>query len=336
MQRPGNQRIQRFANLLTSRPLHWIYDRKKLDALLVERPEEPEFWPESQSPFYTRPLGSNSGYFDATLVMTRALKETGGKTDIDVFASQCLKMFGPGTAYAEAFERRQAAYDPAIRKQWTDPVEGPWLHADMKEFLEHYDNGNGTAPYGQLEATETDGFCAAIPIIALRAGQEGLADTVKEVILTVCNSELCSTRGAVAAKILEAAILGSKEPIDKVAEELSDSGEYPEVLEELDEVLDAKDEDNVKVTARWGQNCLYPGNFMSACHAILTSSTYSEAVRKAIVAGGCNCSRSTFVGAVMAAMHGIDSIPKNWVEISLASEEIKENMAAAAASVALE
>ena len=46
-----------------ARPLHWIYDAQKLDKLTAGT-TSPEFWPESESPFYNLPTGANSAYFD--------------------------------------------------------------------------------------------------------------------------------------------------------------------------------------------------------------------------------------------------------------------------------
>ena len=39
-----------------------------------------------------------------------------------------------------------------------------------------------------------------------------------------------------------------------------------------------------------------------------------EPVRKAMVAGGCNCSRVSFIGACLGAKYGLSSIPMEWLE----------------------
>ena len=53
---------------------------------------------------------------------------------------------------------------------------------------------------------------------------------------------------------------------------------------------------------------------MGAIHAVITSDTFEDAVRKTIVAGGCNCSRSFFIGAMMGAKHGMNCVPDDWLE----------------------
>jgi len=66
----------------------------------------------------------------------------------------------------------------------------------------------------------------------------------------------------------------------------------------------------------FGKPCPDPGNFQSSLLAILTASSYSEAIQRNILAGGCNCSRSNFIGAVLGAAYGIgetNGVPLEWL-----------------------
>ena len=45
-----------------TRPLHWIYNQTQLDGIVGG--DNPEFWHENKSPFYSLPLGRCSGYND--------------------------------------------------------------------------------------------------------------------------------------------------------------------------------------------------------------------------------------------------------------------------------
>ena len=58
-----------------ARPLHWVYDMEAMEIYLtkekqgdelVDRNQEPEFYPVNKSPFYSLPTGDNSCYFDIT------------------------------------------------------------------------------------------------------------------------------------------------------------------------------------------------------------------------------------------------------------------------------
>lgn len=47
---------------------------------------------------------------------------------------------------------------------------------------------------------------------------------------------------------------------------------------------------------------------------MLKASDYVSAVRNTIVAGGCNCSRVSFIGACLGAKYGIEGIPLPWIK----------------------
>ena len=67
----------------------------------------------------------------------------------------------------------------------------------------------------------------------------------------------------------------------------------------------------------FGKPCPDPGNFQSSLLAILTASSYSEAIQRNILGGGCNCSRSNFIGAVLGAAYGIgeaNGVPLEWLD----------------------
>ena len=62
--------------------------------------------------------------------------------------------------------------------------------------------------------------------------------------------------------------------------------------------------------------CAPPGNFQLSLLILLSTNSYSEAVRCNLLAGGCNCSRANFVGACMGAIFGIGGekgIPVEWI-----------------------
>jgi hypothetical protein len=67
----------------------------------------------------------------------------------------------------------------------------------------------------------------------------------------------------------------------------------------------------------FGKACPDPGNFQASLLILLTTKSYTEAVRRNILAGGCNCSRANFLGAYMGAIFGIggeDGIPFDWIQ----------------------
>ena len=62
-----------------------------------------------------------------------------------------------------------------------------------------------------------------------------------------------------------------------------------------------------------GISCRYPGTFNSSIHAILKFKSYRQAILATIKAGGCNCSRSNFIGAYFTALQGASCVPNKWI-----------------------
>ncbi len=116
-----------------SRPLHWIYDPEKMESLL-KTGFQPEFWPTSESPFYTLPTGAHSSYFDTTVVMLRALGENGGKFNPSIFLKKAEEHFGLNSAYEDSFQARKKRYADAKRDEKTPgPINGPWRNGLMNK-----------------------------------------------------------------------------------------------------------------------------------------------------------------------------------------------------------
>ena len=58
-----------------------------------------------------------------------------GEPDITVYKEVLKERFGPGTAWQESLERRKESYSPAKRREWREPVVGPWLHGAIIHLL---------------------------------------------------------------------------------------------------------------------------------------------------------------------------------------------------------
>ena len=117
----------------------------------------------------------------------------------------------------------------------------------------------------------------------------------------------------VAARIVELYLLGKEDAIELARREAVT--EFPEIGQELKEVQQHLGVDHVDAVGMlFGRPCYNPGSFLGAVHAVLTSSGYEEAVRKTILAGGCNCSRAFFIGAMIGARDGLAGLPRDWIE----------------------
>merc|ERR1719433_2076145 len=164
------------------------------------------------------------------------------------------------------------------------PVKGKWLHGGMIKFLENFSQGSRIC--GDPSIKETDGFCCSLPVAVRFAGQP---------------------------RIVEAFILEREEPILSLAREIEP--EFPEISREVEQVVASKTVDHTTAVGQiFGRPCYNPGSFLGALHAVLSSHSFPEAVRKTILAGGCNCSRAFFIGSMLGAKYGVEGIPLDWME----------------------
>ena len=57
-----------------------------------------------------------------------------------------------------------------------------------------------------------------------------------------------------------------------------------------------------------------PGSLQAAVRCLLDDTDYMSVVRAAILGGGCNCSRVSFIGACLGAKYGLGSIALEWIQ----------------------
>lgn len=53
----------------------------------------------------------------------------------------------------------------------------------------------------------------------------------------------------------------------------------------------------------------------------MDDTSYPSTIRGVILSGGCSCSRSSFVGTCLGAKYGIDGIPREWIDKTIAAQE---------------
>ena len=82
-----------------ARPLHWVYDEKKLKSYIKGK-KNITFFKQNRSPFYSIKTGEVSGYNDVGQVMFKTLANTVNQKEvIKLFKKNIVKNFGPGSSY---------------------------------------------------------------------------------------------------------------------------------------------------------------------------------------------------------------------------------------------
>ena len=294
-----------------ARPLHWVYDQKKL-LTYIKGKKDFTFLKKNKSPFYIIKTGKVSGYNDVGQVMFKTLVE-GHKKIEDRFKKNITKNFGLGSVYWKNFKLR-AKYRKV--KDWRGIIKGPWIHQNIVETISNIKAKKKLT--GGNRVNESDGYCAALPYFLYGYNFNSL----KKIISIVTVSKISIKYALAKFQLIDLALKGAKDPIHAFVERYEKNSYFKEVVKNIKLIIVLKKKPHPLTVKKLGMACSYPGTFNSAIHAIISSSTYKDAVLKSIKAGGCNCSRVNFVGAYFAALQGLDSIPKAWISKTEVAKQI--------------
>ena len=298
-----------------TRPLHWVYDPKKLKKYIKGK-KEIAFLKKNRSPFYNIKTGNVSGYNDVGQVMFKTLISTKKKSEIlKNFKRNIVKNFGPGSAYWRNLKLRKKYK----KIKWKMPMNGPWIHQNILETIQNIKLKKNIT--GGTKVNESDGFCAALPYFLYNNSEK----EVKRVIRSVANSKINETYGLAKLRIIDLAIKGDKSPVNTFAKKYTKNRYFKEVVINIKKVLRLKKHNHTQVVRKFGKACSYPGTFMGSIHAMITSNNYKSAIIKTIKAGGCNCSRANFVGSYFSALKGFGNIPNQWIKKTKVGKKISCN-----------
>ncbi len=295
-----------------ARPLHWVYDPKKLNQYIKGK-KEITFLKKNKSPFYSISTGKVSGYNDVGQVMFRTLISTKKKSDIlKNFKKNVVQNFGPGSAYWRNLKLRKKYK----KIKWKRPMNGPWIHQNILETIQNIKSNKSIT--GGKKVNESDGYCAALPYFLFNNTEADL----KRVVKSVANSKINETYALAKLKIISLANNNKKDPIQFFVKKYKKNRYFKDVIKNIKKILRLKKQNHTKVVRKFGKACSYPGTFMGSIHAIISSNNYKSAIYKTIKAGGCNCSRANFVGAYFAAYKGFKNIPSSWIKKTFPAKNI--------------
>ena len=297
-----------------ARPLHWVYDPKKLKSYIKGK-KDIAFFRENKCPFYSIPLGAVSGYNDMAQVMFQTIITSKKKSEIlKNFKKNIVKFFGPGSNYWKNLNERKKYK----KIKWKRALRGEWIHQNTLETIQNIKAKKQVT--GGTKVNETDGFLSAISYYFLVSKNE---KEIKKVIRTVANSRINEVYGLARLKIIDLASEGEKNPIQTFIKLNKKNKYFKEVVKDIQKVLKLKNQDHTKVTRMLGKACSDPGNFKSSVHCVITSSNYEQAIIKTIKAGGCNVSRAIFCGSYFAALKD-RNIPLAWIKKTIPAKKILE------------
>ena len=293
-----------------ARPLHWVYDQKKVQQYIKNK-RDFAFLKNNKSPFYNIKTGNVSGYNDVGQVMFKTLISR--KTNIEAeFKENIIKHFGPGSNYWKNLKIR----NKYKKIKWKKPLNGPWIHQNVLDTIKNIKSNKKIT--GGTKVNESDGFCAALPYYLYFNDLKN----IKKIISLVCSTKTSIKYGLAKLHIIDFALKKSKNPINSFIKSFSKIKYFEDVIRDIKTAKKLLKYSHNFAAKKFGSACSYPGNFKTSIHAILKSNNYKNAILRTIRAGGCNCSRSNFVGAYFAAFKGIRTIPNTWVSKCIKSKQI--------------
>ena len=296
-----------------ARPLHWVYNQKKL-LTYIKGKQDFTFLKKNKSPFYNIKTGKVSGYNEVGQVMFKTLVE--GHQDIEErFKKNITKNFGPGSIYWKNLNLR-AKYRKV--KDWRGIIKGPWIHQNIIETVRNIKSKKKLT--GGKKVNESDGYCAALPYFLYGYNFKD----VKKIISTVTVSKISLKYALAKFYLIDLALKGCKDPINEFMKIFKKNSYFKRVVEDIKKVKRLKSKPHPLVVKKLGMACSYPGTFNSSIHSIINSTNYKGAILKTIKAGGCNCSRVSFIGAYFAALKGLGTIPKSWIKKTDLAKKILE------------
>lgn len=191
------------------------------------------------------------------------------------------------------------------------------------KMLQEWESVNG---FHGADDTQLPALSKLPSLVCAYTNQDNLQTVVDSAIRVTNNNSKAVAFGQASAKIIEAAIL-TGDPRKAIDAAMDDS--TSEVTPLVEQALSSMSRSTPEVTAEWGMACQLSIGFPSAIHSIARSTSFTEAIRQNIYAGGDSCGRSILIGAVMGACFGVGTdkgVPDEWVLKLSQQQEIQQHL----------
>lgn len=302
-------------------------------------------------------VGDLSHYGEQAMVLLRSLAANNGRYDKTHYEDQFREHFGYGGDYVgyidhpmrETLDNIAAVEHQTLQRAEAIPFKGDenTKHRMITKVLSNVKQAKGEElrkkvedavrmthdddemvayafkVLGELESVggyhgaddEQMPAIAKLPaLIVAYEGEDNLPEVVASAVRVTNNNDLAVAFGKAAARMIETAIQTAN--FESTLEAVRQTAN-PEVIQLIDRALSLKDKDNQNVTAQFGMSCNLVFGVPSVAHNLATSTSFVEAIRENIYAGGDSCGRAILLGAVLGAIHGIGGdkgVPQDWIE----------------------
>ena len=157
---------------------------------------------------------------------------------------------------------------------------------------------------------------AKLPVgVANCAGSDSFDRTVEQAIRVTNDNDDAVLYGLYAARVLESVLLGGSIR-DALKESLSVMESRPKAKSKLSKALEFPVDDLPALGKTFGPACPVSSGIPVAAALLKEEPSFADGVRSNILVGGDNCGRSIWLGALLAASHGIGGergVPFAWL-----------------------
>ena len=278
-------------------PMHWIYDRTVIDALLKESKSVPEFFNPSCSKFYTYETGRLSPYGDEALPVF-VCTSTEGFVDLDLCRNEIYNFY--------------KSYDGRLNRS-------------SKRFRELRDSGLSWSDCTQVDDIQFS-VISKVPIIVARyCGSPIMLDKLDSIVCITQDNSKVRFAAKLFGRLLEKVILGStiNDSLSWAYHSIEVTEEEKSYICELDQVCrDNTNRPFSVVVESIGLNGNLPAVLVASLYNLRVFKSYESAIRANIIAGGDNVCRSWMIGTLIAAEQGINVIPNTWIAKTTLYDEL--------------
>lgn len=279
---------------------HWLYDQDRIAALAGA---EPEFRAPNARDFMG-PDGKGLGYF-----------AHGGKRagEPSHYGAQMLSMC---TSLARAGAYDAEDYALSFREwfgyggRWVGYIDRP-TRATLNAMAAAEAAESPTVTCGADDA-QLPAISKLPPLVARCFGEENLPGMIESAVRVTNDRDDSVAWGQATAAMIAAAINGAS-PEDAVA---AARGNSRQINDQIEAALAMRGETPEAVATAFALHCQLEVAFPVIIHLIATATSYRDAIRANIRAGGDNCGRSIAVGAVLGACfagNGEQGVPAEWL-----------------------
>jgi len=313
--------------------------------------------------------GDFSQYGEQNTTMLRALRSNNGTYNKEKYEAAFIECFGYGGSYVgyidhptrDTLNNITIAQNDALTRASNLPFNGPdelkrklitkvlgnakqfsgdqlkqeveqtvrltddddYLVEHALKIVEQWNNVNG---YHGADDTQLPALSKLPALVAVYTQQESLNNVVESAVRVTNNNDKAVAFGLASANMIETAITTGDPELSIDAANQAYSGMTQQLIEQA---LATLAKSTPHVTSEWGMACQLNIGFPSAIHNIAKATSFTEAIRQNIYAGGDSCGRSILIGAVLGAFHCIGTdkgIPSQWITKLSHSQNLQKDI----------